>query len=317
MRILVTGIAGFIGSTTAHMLIEQGHDVVGIDDLSTGQMSNVPLGIQFIKADVGNPDVFQQIGKIDSCLHFAGFIDSAISMSDPIMYYENNVIATLSLIQNLHSHGVTKFVFSSSASVYGDLNKATISELDQARPKSVYGHTKLIIDQTLENLSISGIMRSASLRYFNATGSYNRIPENHKKESHLIPRAIDAALGKIKDFTIFGNDYETLDGTCIRDYVHVEDLATAHIGASDYLDVSDRLCANLGMGKGFSNLDIVKFVENCMGKEVPFNFSKRRDGDPSVLVANVSHAMETMGWYARKTIEDCIADSVLSRISTS
>jgi len=312
MKILVTGVAGFIGAATARVLLRSGFDVVGVDNLSTGQATDVPEGIQFLEMDAADPIVFNY-GKFDGCIHFSGLIESKSSMLAPSLYYESNVVSTLGLLKNLQLNNVDKFVFSSSAAVYGETESGKISEATLTNPSSVYGHTKLIIDETLDWLATLGKINSVSLRFFNAAGSYQKQKENHKNETHLIPIAIDTALGRRENMTIFGNNYETRDGTCIRDYVHVEDLAMAHVLSLDFLRTNSRLCANLGSGVGFTNLEIVKAVEKITGKTISYSFSDKRPGDPTELVADISLAKEKLGWSPQKTVLEAIFDSVESR----
>ena len=313
MKILVTGVAGFIGSATARVLLESGVDVVGVDSLITGEKSNIPEGVEFLELDSSDPSVFRN-RKFDGCIHFAGLIESGASMVEPARYYENNVVSTLILLKNLQLNNVDKVVFSSSAAVYGQTNTDKISENSPTNPSSVYGQTKLIIDETLDWLSRLNKIRSVSLRYFNATGSHLNFMENHRNETHLIPIAIDTALGKRGPLSIFGSDYDTKDGTCIRDYVHVSDLAAAHVSALHFLDNSSRLCANLGSGKGFTNLEIIHAVEKCVGKEIPFSYAPRRIGDPPILVADIATAGEKLLWTPKKTILESIMDAVISRM---
>jgi len=313
MRVLVTGVAGFIGSVTAKLLIESNFEVVGIDNFSNSTPTNVPDGVQFIESDIADTSAYKNIGKLDGCLHFAGSIDTSESMVNPHKYYENNVTSTFILLKQLERLDVQRIVFSSSAAVYGNQSSTSISENSPECPTSVYGHTKLIIDQTLEQLSSLERINSASLRYFNAAGSFRNMPEGHLNEKHLIPCAIDAALGKRDSFYLHGNDFKTYDGTCIRDYVHVEDLARAHIYALDYLSTNNWLIANLGTGIGFSNLEIIDAIEKISGSKIPVTISERRPGDPDALVADISHAKTTIGWTPNITVLEAINDAVNSR----
>lgn len=314
MRVLITGVSGFIGSATAELLVNSNVEVVGIDNLSTSDISNVPKGIEFIKSDISDGSFLQKIGKLDACIHFAGLIESGQSMKDPRLYFKNNVAKTLIFLENIKHHGIEKLVFSSSAAVYGDSKGAHITEETVTDPSSVYGETKLMIDRTLDWISKLELMKSVSLRFFNAAGSFNGNPENHQNETHLIPLAIDAVLGRNESFTIFGNDYPTPDGTCIRDYVHVEDLARAHILALQHLETNSRLVANIGTGKGFSNLEVIHAIEKCAQRELPICFAPRREGDPPILVADNTVAREQLGWLPNKTVLECINDALNSRI---
>ena len=314
MKILVTGVAGFIGSATASLLLDMGAEVVGIDNLSAGSLKNVPEGVEFYEMNVSNSSISSLLTGVHACIHFAAFINSSESQKYPNSYYRNNIGETLILFDSLERANVNKIVFSSSAAVYGDASSQKISEKTATNPTSVYGETKLYIDNILDSLAKIKTFRSVSLRYFNAAGSYKNLPEEHRNESHLIPLAVDAALGMRSELPLYGNNYTTPDGTCIRDYVHVEDIARAHIMAIEYLNENFRLTANLGTGKGFSNLEIIKAVERCVGKKVPYYVAERREGDPAVLVAENFVAEQKLKWTPKKSLLDAVSDCVKSKL---
>ena len=296
MRVLVTGAAGFIGSTTAELLVSLGHDVVAVDDLSVGLLANVPAGATFVQGSIGDRDLIQSIGSLDACVHFAGLIAPGDSMKVPETFFTNNVSQTLELLHALIDMKVKKFVFSSSCAVYGDKVTIPIDESHPLNPHSPYGQSKLMVEQALRWLNDLGKIKSASLRYFNAAGATMFHPENHVPEFHLIPMALAAARGTRERLDLYGDDYETPDGTCIRDYVHVSDLASAHVLAIGALDRQDQLVLNLGSGTGYSNRAIIEAVKEVTGVDFEVRVTARRPGDPAAAVASNEAARRLLGW---------------------
>ncbi len=301
MRVLVTGGAGYIGSVVAQHLIEAGHIVTVYDNLSKGHPEALPQGAQFELGDIldrARLDEVLGLYPYDAIMHFAAFIEAGESMKDPGRFFRNNVTGSLTLIEASVAHQVPRFVFSSSAGVYASQDWS-IKETDPLRAVSVYGHTKRMIEEILGWYHQIYGLRYAALRYFNAAGATNNRGEAHQPESHLIPLVLQVALGQRKAISIFGNDYSTPDGTCIRDYIHVEDLATAHILALHELDAHSELILNLGNGSGYSVLDVIKTAREITGQTITANQAPRRPGDPAILVASSEQARSVLGWTPR------------------
>ena len=301
MTIMITGGAGYIGSHTARLLSERGYDIVIYDNLSTGHKKAVE-GLPFVHGDINDTNLFSKTINdfhITDVIHFAASSTVGESMKDPQQYYLNNVVGTLSLLDTLLACKVERIVFSSSAAVYGEPEHMPITEDYALRPTSVYGRTKQIIEGVLEDYSRAYGLKYVSLRYFNACGADDsgKIGEDHEQETHLIPLVLKTSLGQRDKVYIFGDDYPTEDGTCIRDYVHVKDLAQAHLLSSDYLiDKNESIKINLGNGNGFSVKEIIKTAENVAGKVIPAEVAPRRSGDPVVLVADSQKAEALLGW---------------------
>ena len=295
MKVLVTGGAGFIGGTTIEYLLKEGHQVVALDDLSSGQVCRIPQGVEFIHGKCGDAALAPRYKGVDACIHFASRIEAGESMIRPEEHFENNSSETFRLLRILVGIGVDRFVYSSSCAVYGAA-KAVLNESDPTDPESPYGQSKLIVEQGLRWLTQQGRIHAASLRYFNAAGGIRLHPESHNPETHLIPLALAAANSDRPKLSIFGNDYDTPDGTCVRDYIHVSDLARAHIAALAVLDVNQHLTINLGTGIGHSNREVVKMVREVTGRQFTVDFVERRPGDPASLVANNTLALQTMNW---------------------
>jgi UDP-glucose 4-epimerase len=306
VRVLVTGAAGFIGSTTAELLIAGGHEVVALDNLSSGLKSNVPTEATFVEGDCGDVELVRSLGHFEACVHFAARIEPAESMKYPEVFFANNVASTFRLLDVLIQSGVDRFVFSSSCAVYGDQVEMPINEDRPTQPHSPYGQSKLMVEQGLQWLSRLGRMRTATLRYFNAAGGTLAHPENHSPEIHLIPIALDAATGKRDHLDIFGSDYPTPDGTCVRDYIHVSDLAEAHVLAITALEGSSHLILNLGTGIGSSNREVVEAVRRVTGLEFETRYTERRSGDPAAAVASNERARGALGWNPRSSDLDVI-----------
>ena len=304
--ILVTGGAGYIGSHTVKAILKAGYEVVVIDDLSSGHQEFV-LTPHFVRADIRDrqalTEVFQKF-PITAVMHFAALTSVPESVADPARYYEVNLWGTFNLLEAMRAFGVKLFVFSSSAAVYGDPEKIPIPEDHPTRPKSPYGKTKLMAEEMLADYAKAYDFRYVSLRYFNAAGSdpEGEIGEWHEPERHLIPIVLEAALGKRPYVEIYGTDYETPDGTGIRDYIHVSDLASAHVLALQYLERGGKSDVfNLGIGRGYSVREVVEICRRVTGREIPVREAPRRPGDPAVLVADPSKAMRELGWRPRFT----------------
>ncbi len=296
--ILITGGAGYIGSHTAYTLIELGYPVVVIDlDIDKNK---VP-GVIYIKGDCGDKFLLEKIFTqyfIDAVMHFAAFIEVGESVKNPLKFYENNVTKPVVLLQTMCAHGVKKFIFSSSCAVYGVPEVLPLTEEHGKKPISPYGKTKLMVEMVLEDLSRSHGLQYVALRYFNAAGALpeHNLGERHNPESHIIPLLLRAAQSG-KPFNVFGTDYPTPDGTCIRDYLHVLDIADAHVRALDYLSAGGKSdYFNLGTGNGFSVKEMIAVVEKVSGKKVHAVYGQRRAGDPAVLVAGPKKAQELLGW---------------------
>ncbi|NLI26205.1 MAG: UDP-glucose 4-epimerase GalE [Acetobacter sp.] len=302
MHYLVTGGAGFVGSHVAQSLLDAGHEVTILDNLSTGHRAAIPHSARFIYTDLADAEATNRsvaLQKWDGVLHFAALSLVGESMSHPFLYLRRNYITALNLIEACVSHGVSRFVFSSTAALFGgDERPPPIADDALIDPGSPYGESKFLIERALVWADRIHGMKSACLRYFNAAGAdpKGRLGEDHRPETHLIPLTIDAALGRRPGLKLFGNDYTTRDGTCVRDYIHVTDLADAHIRALDWLKDHPSVTWNLGNGLGFTNLEVVQSVERISGRKVPWEWADRRPGDPSVLVADSSRIRENTGW---------------------
>lgn len=310
MRILVTGAAGFIGSTTAELLVSRGHEVVALDNLVSGRAENVPSGAIFVQGDCSDVDLVRSLGTFEACVHFAARIEPSESMKYPELYFSNNVATTFRLLDTLIKSGLERFVFSSSCAVYGDEIHMPIGEDRPTRPNSPYGQSKLMVEEGLNWLVELGRLRAASLRYFNAAGGTPAHPERHRPEIHLIPIALEVASNIRDHLEIFGSDYPTPDGTCVRDYVHVSDLAEAHVLAITALEVHSKLTLNLGSGVGHSNRQVAETVQRVTGRKFEIRYSKRRLGDPAIAVASNERAREVLGWQLQSSdIESIINDA--------
>ncbi len=298
MKIFVSGGAGYIGSAAAEVLRDAGHDVTVYDSLVTGYRAALPDGVRFIEADLGQADALQAAlssQPFDAVMHFAGFIEAGESMRDPGKFFHNNVGLSMALIEACIKNGVNSFVFSSSAAVYASSDKP-LSEESPFGPASVYGQTKLMIEEVLEWYRQVHGLRYAALRYFNASGAMKGRGEAHDPESHLIPLVLQVALGKREDAKVFGTDYPTPDGTCIRDYVHISDLIDAHLLALEALEKSDRLIYNIGNGAGYSVREVIETARVVTGHPIPSVDSPRRPGDAPRLVASADRIRSELGW---------------------
>ncbi len=312
MRVLVIGGAGYIGSHNVHALIERGDEVVVLDSLATGHRESVHPEAHFYQGDLRNAADLDRVfreNKIDAVMHFAAFSLVAESMSQPLKYFDNNVGGMLSLLQAMVRHNVDKLVFSSTAAVYGEPKSVPIAEDDPKDPTNPYGESKLIMERMMRWVGEANGIRSVILRYFNVGGALENgsIGEDHRPESHLIPLILQVPLGRRPHISVFGTDYPTKDGSCIRDYLHVMDLADAHLRAVDYLAANgtSTVC-NLGNGQGFSVLEMIEAARRVTGHELPVRLEGRRPGDPARLVASSERARTVLGWKPKAGIEEII-----------
>ena len=305
MAILVLGGAGYIGSHTVYELIDAGRDVVVADNLQTGFQAAVHPKARFYQMDIRDRtalDVLFQAEKIDGVIHFAASSQVGESMSNPLKYYDNNLRGTMVLLQAMVAHGVDKIVFSSTAATYGEPEQVPILETDKTVPTNCYGETKLSMEKMMAWTSQAHGLRYVALRYFNACGAYpsGAIGEAHNPETHLIPVILQVPNGQREKLSIFGGDYPTKDGTCVRDYIHVTDLAQAHILALDYLlRGGENNVFNLGNGVGFTNKEVVDVARKVTGHPIPAEIAPRRTGDPAQLVASSEKAKTVLGWKPR------------------
>lgn len=312
LKVLVTGGAGYIGSHFVKLLIDKGHQSLVIDNLSRGHKEAVPQNVLFEDVDILDTEALSYTIRTylpDAVVHFAAFAYVGESVENPGIYYQNNVAGSLNLIRLCAENGVKNFIFSSTCSIYGNPTKIPISEEQPSNPINPYANTKLIIEMMLKDFETASGMKHVALRYFNAAGAdpSGSIGESHNPEPHLIPIILKAALGERKKVSVFGNDYETTDGTCIRDYIHVNDLADAHLKAIDYLiNGNESTIINLGTGKGNSVLEIIAKAKTITNKEIPFEIAERRAGDPAVLVADNKKAKEVLDWTPKNSIEKII-----------
>jgi UDP-glucose-4-epimerase GalE len=305
MNILVTGGAGYIGSHAVKLFLDRGHEVWVYDSLIYGHREAVPAD-RLIVGDLNETHRIDQVlleRRIDAVVHFAAFAAVGESVLEPAKYWQNNVVNTLNLLECLRRHGIGRFVFSSTCATYGSPERMPITEDTPQRPINPYGTTKLTIERALGDYADSYRWGIAALRYFNASGAHpgGTIGEDHTPETHLIPLVILAALGKRPHIEIFGNDYPTPDGTCIRDYIHVNDLGEAHLLALEQLLPGQKMHYNLGIGRGYSVREVIAAVEAVSGKKVPIKEGPRRAGDPPSLIAASDKARKELGWSPRYT----------------
>jgi UDP-glucose 4-epimerase len=323
VKILVTGGAGYIGGTVAALFVGQGHNAVIFDNLSHGRRESLPPGIEFIQGELADRQALESIFEnarkqgqpFDAVLHFAALIEAGESMVQPELFFRNNTASTLSLLEAMLACGPKRLVFSSTAAVYGEPETIPIKEDARLAPANPYGQSKLLVEEMLVWFNRIHGLRYASLRYFNVAGALEGSRgitrgEAHDPETHLIPLVLDVALGRRASIRIYGNDYPTPDGTCIRDYIHVSDLADAHMLALAALDSSAEdpgpLIYNLGNGQGFSVQDVIESARRVTGHPIPADIHPRRPGDPAVLVASSEKAIRELGWKPRYTSLDDI-----------
>jgi len=315
LRLLVVGGAGYIGSHMVKHLLRRGCDVVTFDNLSTGHRDAV-LGGEFVLGDLADPGALDALFSqhtFDAVFHFASFIQVGESVKEPAKYYANNIVNTLNLLDAMVAHGVGRFVFSSAAAVYSEPAYTPIDEAHPKQPINPYGKTKWMVEQILEDYDRAYGLRSIALRYFNAAGadSEGQLAERHDPETHLIPLVLQAASGRRPPISVFGRDYDTPDGTCVRDYIHVSDLADAHWLALDKLMRGAGSAAyNLGNGNGFPVQQVIKTAATVTGRTIPVVDAPRRDGDPARLVADSAAARRALGWQPRRfDVETIIEDA--------
>lgn len=313
MRILVTGGAGYIGSVAIERLLERGYDVVAVDSLVRGHRRAIDDSVPFVECDFRDParttNIVAQSGA-DAIMHFAALHLVPESVTDPGAYYQTNVGGGINLLCAARDAGIKRFVFSSTAAVYGSPENLPIQEDDAKNPINPYGHSKYMVEQFFPDFERQHGMNWAAFRYFNVAGATENHGEDHRPETHVIPVALEALLGKRDSFTIFGTDYPTPDGTCIRDYVHVVDLVDAHISALQLLGEKSLGPINLGTRDGFSVKEIVDSVERVTGKKLPVKYGERRAGDPPALIADTSRAQDLLGWNpTRSTMDEMIGSA--------
>ena len=310
MRLLVTGGAGYVGSVCAVHLLEAGHDVTVLDDLSTGHRDAVPDGCAFVEGDLARLASPTLAGGFDGVLHFAARSLVGESMERPGEYWQGNVVATLALLDAMREHRTPRLVFSSTAATYGEPTRVPITEDEPATPTNTYGATKLAIDHAISSYATAHGLAAISLRYFNVAGAHGRFGERHTTETHLIPIALQVASGQRAALQVFGEDWPTPDGTCIRDYIHVDDLAEAHLLALDHTETGAHRIYNLGSGTGFSVREVVEACRRVTGHELPVKSAERRAGDPAVLIASSERARTELGWAPSRTeIGRIVADA--------
>ncbi len=301
MKLLVTGGAGYVGSVCAARLLKAGHEVVVLDDLSTGHADAVPEGCRFVQADLAEAAADLLAEGFDGVLHFAAKSLVAESMQDPKKYWDGNVLTSLRLLEAVRVSGTPRLVFSSTAAVYGQAEVIPIVETAPTRPTNTYGATKLAIDHAITSYAQAHGLGAVSLRYFNVAGAWGGYGERHTTETHLIPLVLQVALGQRAAIHVYGEDYPTADGTCVRDYIHVADLAEAHLLALDHAKPGQHDIYNLGSGAGFSVREVIEACRQVTGHAIPAEAKDRRAGDPPALVASSERAREELGWKPEHT----------------
>ncbi|MGD9760834.1 MAG: UDP-glucose 4-epimerase GalE [Candidatus Izemoplasmatales bacterium] len=313
MKILVLGGAGYIGSHFVKAALESNHEVSVIDNLSTGHRQSLKKTVKFFYGDIRDIQFLDEIfskEKFDACVHFCAYSLVGESMQDPLKYFDNNVIGAIRLVQAMVKYQVKYIVFSSTAAVYGFHQQMPITEEYETKPTNPYGESKLFMEKIFKWSDQAYGLKYVSLRYFNVAGasSDGTIGEDHNPETHLIPIVLQVPLGKREVLTIFGDDYNTKDGTCVRDYIHVEDLAKAHLKALDYLEKGNKSNVfNLGSQSGYSNLEVLEAAKTVTNKEIPVKIGERRPGDPDILVASNQKAQEVLNWKVNKGIDEIIS----------
>ena len=311
MRILVTGGAGYVGGTVAQLMLDHGHQVVIYDNLCHAHRSMIPAEAEFVEGDLADRAAMEKLlhTGIDGVMHFAALIEAGESMQKPEIYFRNNTASTLTLLEAMLATGVQRLVFSSTAAVYGEPESTPILEDAPLRPTNAYGESKLLVEHMLGWLNRIHGFRYTSLRYFNVAGAIEGRGEAHEPESHIIPLILDVALGRRQSIKVFGRDYPTPDGTCIRDYIHVQDLARAHLLALEALKERDKLIYNLGNGVGFSVREVIESARRVTGHPIPVEECPRRPGDPAVLIASSEKIGAELGWKPKYSILDEIIES--------
>jgi UDP-glucose 4-epimerase len=295
-KYLVTGGAGYVGSVVTRHLLEAGHRVTVLDDLSTGFRAGVPEGAEFVEGRIQTDAARILDPSYDGVLHFAASSQVGESVVNPEKYWRNNVAGSLELLSAMREAGVRKLVFSSTAATYGEPKSVPVTEDEPTLPTNPYGASKLAVDHMITSEAVAHGLAAVSLRYFNVAGAYGGSGERHDPESHLIPLVFQVAQGRRESVSVFGDDYPTPDGTCVRDYIHVADLADAHLLALDHATAGEHLICNLGNGNGFSVREVIETVRQVTGHPIPEVIAPRRGGDPAVLVASAERAKERLGW---------------------
>jgi len=312
MRILVTGGAGYIGGTVTRLLLAGGHSVTVYDNLCHSQRSAVAAGAEFVEGDIADRPLLERTlraARYDGVMHFAALIEAGESMQRPELYFRNNTASTLSLLETLLATGNDRLVFSSTAACYGEPVTTPILEDAKLEPTNPYGESKLLVEDMLRWFNQIHGFRYASLRYFNVAGAIEGYGEAHEPESHLIPLILDVALGRREKIKIFGQDYPTKDGTCVRDYIHVRDLAEAHLLALAALETQSKLIYNIGNGQGFTVREVIDSVRRVTGRPIAVEECPRREGDPAVLVASSEKIKQELGWRPKFADLDSIIAS--------
>ena len=309
MAILVVGGAGYIGSHTAHALRRKGHEVIIYDNLSTGYAS-LADGFELVIGDISDSNKLSPLlARVDAVMHFAAYAYVGESVENPRKYFQNNVLGSIALLNAVMDSSVRKFIFSSTCAVYGVPVKVPMAEDNPRLPVNPYGSSKLAFEFALESYARAYELRFVAFRYFNASGAdeNGKIGEMHDPETHLIPAVFEAIKGKRPALQIFGDDYPTPDGTCVRDYIHVSDLAEAHVLGLDCIDKGESAALNLGTGQGYSVKEVISTIERVTGRKVPWRMAPRRPGDPPALIADPSRAERVLNWKAKRSLEDIVS----------
>ena len=312
MKLLVTGGAGYIGSVVTAVLRQGGHQVTVLDSLVTGHRDAVPSDVEFVQADVGDSAAVRAVlegAGFDGVLHFAALSLVGESVKDPERYFANNTAGSIALVREIVAAGVPRLVFSSTAATYGEPETVPITEDAPTRPTNPYGASKLAVDELLRFTCVARPLAATSLRYFNVAGALGDVGERHATETHLIPNILAVPAGKREAVDVFGTDYPTDDGTAVRDYIHVVDLAVAHIRALETADEPGHRIFNLGIGRGYSVNEVIETVRQVTGHPVPVRESPRRAGDPATLVASSAKANADLGWKAERNLEQMVSDA--------
>ena len=302
MKVLITGGAGYIGGTVTRLLLAAGHQVCVYDNFCHSRESALAPGARLVQGDLLDRPLLEATladGRFDGVMHFAALIEAGESMQKPELYFRNNTGGTLSLLDAMRVTGHDRLVFSSTAACYGEPERTPIVEDARLAPTNPYGESKLLSEDMMRWMGVAHGLRYAALRYFNVAGAIAGYGENHEPESHLIPLVLDAALGRRESIRIYGEDYPTPDGTCVRDYIHVEDLANAHLLALAALDTKPKVIYNIGNGEGFSVLQVIESVRRVTGRDIKVERFPRRPGDPAVLVASSAAIQHDLGWKPR------------------
>jgi len=312
MKVLITGGAGYIGGTVTRLLLADGNAVTVYDNLCHSKRTAVPESAELVQGDVADRELLQKVlkgGQFDAIMHFAALIEAGESMQRPEVYFRNNTASTLTLLEAMIATGHDRLVFSSTAACYGEPERTPILEDARLAPTNPYGESKLLVEKVLRWMNEAHHLRYAILRYFNVAGAIAGYGEAHEPESHLIPLILDVALGRRASIKIFGRDYPTKDGTCVRDYIHVRDLADAHVLALKALQDKSQMIYNIGNGEGFTVLEVIESARRVTGKRIPVEECERRPGDPAVLVASSEKITRELGWKPKFAELDAIVES--------